>query len=278
MGRTDREEVAMARVLVGFDGSPTSATALAWAVPEARLRGDDLEVVTVVGTDPPELAVHAEDLRDRLGPQIVEATGGEPFEHHVAVGDSSDRLVASCAAGDLLVVGSRARGPVAERLLGSVSRACLHAAPCPVVVVREEPERTHGLVLVGIDGSVASRNALTVAAKEARLRAATLRVIHTVHQEHLGAEWIAPTMQDLLDWGHHLVDKEVAEAGVVDARAEVVHGHPNEVLTSRSRYADLLVVGSRGHNPLSRLLLGSTAEHCARHGHCATMVVRAPAE
>lgn len=60
------------------------------------------------------------------------------------------------------------------------------------------------------------------------------------------------------------------------AHPEVIHGYPADILTRRSTHADLLILGARGHNPLANLLLGSTADHCARHAHCPTMIVHAP--
>ena len=263
----------MNRVIAGYDGSPHSATALDWAAGQARLRHAGLHVLTVVGphTSPGDIA----DLRSRLGPDIDHITSGLQVEHHIKRDDTAAQLTRICGTADLLVIGSRGHGPLTERLLGSVSHACLHTAPCPVVIVRDAPVKTHGVVLVGVDGSTAARHALTVAADEARLRDATLHAIHTVHWDHLGAEWASPTVQELRGWGEHLLAKELAETGVA-AHHEVIHGNPVEVLTRLSGQADLLVLGSRGHSPLANLLLGSTADHCARHARCPTMIVRTP--
>ncbi len=260
------------RVIAGYDGSPRSTTALAWAAEEARLHHAMLQVVTVVDTRTPP--ADADDLRVRLRPDIDQAVDGLPAEHHIEHGHIAAHLVRACATTDLLVVGSQGRGPVAERLLGSVSHACLHTAACPVVVVRERPTRRRSIVLVGVDGSTTARHALTVAAEEARLRGATLHAVHAVHWDRLGTEWITPTVHDLLDWGKHLLDTELTVADVT-AHPEVIHGNPADVLVRRSGHADLLVLGSRGHTPLANLLLGSTADHCARQARCPTMIVRA---
>ncbi len=263
----------MDRVITGYDASPPAATALDWAVGQARRHDAELHVLTVVDSGTQSLAT--DDLledRARLRADIDRITDGYPVAHRVEHGDAAARLVEACGGADVLVVGSRGRGPFAERLLGSVSHACLHAAPCPVVVVREQPDQNHGVVLVGVDGSTAGRHALTVAADEARRRGATLQAVHVVHWEHLDAEWAAPSVRELLDCGEHLIAKELAETGV-SADAEVIHGYPTDILTRRSRGADLVVVGTRGHSPLATLLLGSTADYCARHAHCPTMIV-----
>jgi len=55
----------------------------------------------------------------------------------VREGDAAQILIAAAAGADLLVVGSRGHGGFTEALLGSVSQHCVHHAPCPVVIVRD---------------------------------------------------------------------------------------------------------------------------------------------
>jgi nucleotide-binding universal stress UspA family protein len=131
-----------------------------------------------------------------------------------------------------------------------------------------------GRVIVGVDGSVHSRAALFVAAEEARLRGATLQVLHAVYWDRIGTELITPTSEQLLEWGHKLVDAELA-ATAVYGEPTVVPGHPGEVLVRHSGDADLLVLGTRGRNPAASLLLGSVSEHCVRHARCPVLVTRA---
>lgn len=62
----------------------------------------------------------------------------EQVDTEVQVGDPAEGIIdlAKAEEYDLIVVGSRGLGPVREILLGSVSQKVLHAAPCPVLVVR----------------------------------------------------------------------------------------------------------------------------------------------
>jgi nucleotide-binding universal stress UspA family protein len=63
--------------------------------------------------------------------------------HPVGSGAVAQQIVdlASSAGAEVLIVGTRGRGPVAGLLLGSVALRLLHAAPCPILVV---PERRTG--------------------------------------------------------------------------------------------------------------------------------------
>lgn len=132
------------RVVVGVDGSEHAATALGWAVEEARLRGAALEVVhawqvpyaaefTFVGD--------AYDAAQRSAVALVDemlvAAGLDPDDVVRTVVQGSPVLALTDAGGgaDLVVVGSRGRGGFAGLLLGSVSHQVSRHAERPVVVV-----------------------------------------------------------------------------------------------------------------------------------------------
>ena len=263
----------MRRIVVGYDGSGCAEVALRWAVEEARRRHLAVEVVTVhddlpVGMPPrrqPEPSPDAE----RVAAEIANGLLHDVTREH---GTPSERLVAACTADDLLVLGSHGHGPLAGALMGSVSRACLHAAPCPVVVVREQAA-ADGPVVVGLDASPPSRRALAFAAEAARLRDVPLVAVHAVGWNPVGAELMTPTSDELAEWGEQLVAAELERAQVT-ARSVIDPGHASDALVRASEHAGLLVVGSRGRNPLVSLLLGSTGDHCAGKAGCPVVVVR----
>ncbi len=130
-------------------------------------------------------------------------------------------------------------------------------------------------IVVGVDGSEHSRNALKWAVGEAKYREAVLRPV-----------CIAPTGSDIdFDWtvGNSLkefqetVDEAVEAAQerepTVVVRGEVLVGPVAKSLIETSEVTDLLVVGARGVGALSQLLLGSVSRSCAREARCPVVIV-----
>ena len=148
------------RVVAGFDGSAAALAAVTWAAGEARLRSAELVASTVLDRHGSRHV--ADSVAAKTPPRsLEESAGGYPVTVRHGYGDAAAELVAACWDADLLVVGSRGHGPLKGLVLGSVSRACLAHAPCPVVVVRPQPEEAtpRGRVIVGVDGSDHSRQA-----------------------------------------------------------------------------------------------------------------------
>jgi nucleotide-binding universal stress UspA family protein len=133
-------------------------------------------------------------------------------------------------------------------------------------------------IVVGIDGSPASLEAMELAAQEATLRHSRLQVIMT---------WDWPLAYARSPMLHEMdpvqgAQKEFeAEVGrLKEAHPDLmittdfVHGHPVPTLTEASKGADLLVVGSRGHGGFAGMLLGSVSEQCSARAHCPVLIHR----
>ena len=60
----------------------------------------------------------------------------------------------------------------------------------------------------------------------------------------------------------------------VQIEAEILYGHPAQVLIDESRDRSLLVVGHRGHGGFTEMLTGSVSIHCVNHAACPVVVVR----
>lgn len=142
-------------------------------------------------------------------------------------------------------------------------------------------------VVVGVDRSEGALAALRFACEEARLRGATLKVVHawTLSPGVVGgAPYFAlgplPELEEgLAEEAHAVVDDLLArvadevEGLAVERRIEL--GPPASVLLREAEGADLLVVGSCGHGGFHDLLLGSVRRHCLHHAPCPVAIVHA---
>ncbi|MET9395316.1 universal stress protein [Streptomyces sp. NPDC006624] len=139
-----------------------------------------------------------------------------------------------------------------------------------------------GPVVVGVDGSSSSVDAVDVAAREARLRGVPLRIVHAFGRPPgqlppgeapwgASGKGLEPMVRGELARAE---ERAHALAPGIEITRSVVAGDAVEVLEVESRSASLAVVGSRGLTGFSGLLLGSTAVHLAAHGHCPLLVVR----
>ncbi|HZD66657.1 MAG TPA: universal stress protein [Acidimicrobiales bacterium] len=146
------------RVVVGVDGSPGSLAALGVAVREARYRRGVLEAVTAWRSPewyyaypsmvPPVPPFPEEDVaaeaKARLDQALEEVPPDLPVRSQVVRGHAAKALVDTARGADLLVVGSRGHGGFSGLLLGSVGQACVHHAPCPVLIVPAPEEAVEG--------------------------------------------------------------------------------------------------------------------------------------
>jgi nucleotide-binding universal stress UspA family protein len=139
-------------------------------------------------------------------------------------------------------------------------------------------------IVVGVDGSPSSLEALRWAAGEARLRGATLVALHAwtlppVSTANQGARLLASDFARIRDGARKLLELAVAEAvpdKEIDIARVVCEGPPAQALVASAEDADLLVVGSRGLGGFKGLLLGSVSREVAQHAPCPVVVVRTP--
>lgn len=137
-------------------------------------------------------------------------------------------------------------------------------------------------IVVGIDGSPASVQALRWAVDEARLRGAVVRVVHAwsfpFHDgeiAHLAGESAHDALKLAAERTVDAVLHEVAGSDGTAIEQIIVEAPPAQALIAAAHEADLLVVGSRGRGGFASLLLGSVSYQCALHAACPVVIVRA---
>ena len=283
-------------IVVGVDGSPSSDQALDWAADEAARRGLPLHVIhafphrdpmtrlgvgyTIDGLNDLAQGVHFSAISRVSGshPDLV-VTWAQPID------GPTPALVDASGTADTVVVGARGLSRARGLIMGSVSLQVAARAHCPVVVVHEQMSAPVGApVVVGVDGSAASTNAIAYAFEQARSRGVGLTVVHAWWMDFMeGASGTANWTVDWQAFAHVEQDLVTTSiAGWQDAYPDVavgrnsVRGLPVQALIRQSENACLVVVGTRGRGGFGGLLLGSVSQGVMHGARCPVVIVHDP--
>jgi nucleotide-binding universal stress UspA family protein len=139
------------------------------------------------------------------------------------------------------------------------------------------PDSGEGRIVVGVDGSRHSLDALGWAARFAAIFGARLDAVAAwEYPQSYGWAAIAPEwepgqdMTKVLDDAVQAVFGDQQPAGL---RLQVREGGAAKVLLGAGEGAVMLVVGSRGHGGFAGLLLGSVSANVAEHASCPVFIV-----
>lgn len=147
--------------------------------------------------------------------------------------------------------------------------------------------RKHSGIVIGVDGSSASRMAVQWAAREAAMRNVTLSLIHVIfaqswgpalfgkrpavapelnqQQQEVGQKWIADAIE--------VVEDSLEREARPRINSEVLLARPVPTLVDLSEQAQMIVVGCRVQGLLDRVLLGSVSTGLVHHAHCPVAVI-----
>ena len=141
---------------------------------------------------------------------------------------------------------------------------------------------SHPDIVVGVDGSPASAEALVWAADYAKLTEGTLHVLHAwspavgyLVTPPLPIDW-GPLRREAHAFPRKFARQVLGENPAVDVVPSTRRGTAAQVLVNASKYADLLVIGSLGLGGLKGMVLGSVGHHCAAHAQCPVVIVHHP--
>ena len=272
------------RIVVGFDGSDPSLTAVRWAASAATLRGRDLVLLYAllpptssgafgVGMPPSldlldQLEAAARQEVEDLARTIQGEFPGVDARGVVAIGAPSAVLLEAADTAELVVVGSRGRGGFTGLLLGSVGAQVAAHAACPVAVIRRGPNPEATSIVVGIDGSPAAEAALRFAFDAASHHGWSITAVHAwdVPAYDLLIVPNAPVpvpLSDVADDEVRLTAEALAgfrdEYPDVDVVEHLVRAPAVKALLDAAADAAMIVMGTHGHSPAIGALLGSVS-------------------
>ncbi|WP_454197348.1 universal stress protein [Nocardia sp. Marseille-Q1738] len=262
-------------VLVGVDGSLTALAAARWAAAYAANRRAPLHIVYAIGAPidfGPGIGVPQFDY-DRYrqeGRDALDAARESAVATSAPVGEldiTTDLVEAPpipvlrdrSKTARLLVIGTHGLGVFNRSILGSVGTALARHAVCPVTVVPEKADGFDGPVVVGVDGSRCSADAIGIAFDEAAHRGAELVAVHTwseffryISRAEMREEAEELLSQSLAGYGERYPEVRV--------RRVVVEDRPAKRLLDEGENAQLIVVGSHGRGGFAGMTLGSVSQ------------------
>lgn len=295
---TSTPAIPASSIVVATDGSDDARRAVRWAADQAALERRPLTVLmtahaevlpagglgtmsAVYAYDPEELLGHARTtvqegvgLAHALHPDL-EITGiaqlGAP--RHVLI-ELSHQV-------HMIVVGSRGRGRVRSRLLGSVSAAVSRDAACPVVVCRPAPEEGPAPVgiLVGADGTPESLPVIEFAFQQASLTGEPLTVVHAVWDALAAIQGPGPVAASETDLEEYRVLLAESVAGIapkfpdVSFELRLTRGMAEDCLHDTSGSWSAIVVGRHPVDSLARLVTSTVATTVIERSHTTVVVV-----
>lgn len=272
-------------ILVGTDFSPLSHGALHAAGDVARLfEAQRLHLVHVAGPadmygNPAQEVVYvpgaAQELERRATEQArtilaeldVPGAAGQ-VTREVRIGNAAGELKREAEAieADLLVVATHGRGALRRLVMGSVTSNLIRSVSCPVLVVGEERADLNRVetVLAAVDLSRAAPRVLSYAVSFAAAAEAKLELLSV--QESL----IPPTKEGL----RALVDT-VPRPKELELEINVLRGNVADKILEHAADidADLIVIGTSGHNFVERAILGSAATHVTARAKRPVLVI-----
>jgi nucleotide-binding universal stress UspA family protein len=286
-------------VVIGYDGGPGAADALALGIGWAGQLGSGALVVMVYPAPAPIgpgrvdaewVAAQRADAERQLDEARQRTAGSNVEFRAVASGsashglqDAADELEAS-----LLVLGSPRRAE-SHLLPASAGGRAIAGAPCPVAIPprgwRDRPVQTLDRIGVAFLPTPDGREALRVAASFARRVGAKLHVVTAVASEaevmsyRIGEDVEESYVSAAEEQFQQAIEDAIAElAADVEASGEVLIGqNPVQTLAGLDDAAfDALFMGSRGYGPIRRVLLGGVSARLMRQLELPAVVVPRP--
>lgn len=272
------------KILLSTDGSEDADLATRAAVEIANGAGAELHLIHAWYPVPStrfgpfirsEMEREARRLVQEQG-ERVEALGGTVAGTHLKEGPLVEEILETCAevGADLIVMGTRGRGPIARLLLGSVAEGVVYGASSPVLVVRGgdaawPPRR----VICGDDSSEGARRAAELAIGIGGLFDTSNLIMRVYPRlpvaDEEGRQMDSRRVDDELDREKQALEERAAQLGAEDGRPKVciAVGEPAKAIMQEAGDEPeqcLISVGKRGRSAIGRIRLGSVSTKILR--------------
>ena len=187
---------------------------------------------------------------------------------------------------DMILMATHGQRGLKRFFLGSVAEEVVRNARCPVLTMREFPEHHTvadgiGNILVPIDFSEQSIDALVYAREMAGLFDSALHLVHVVEKKNMpefyfSARPAGEALHAIEESSREALKELLNKVRLADARMTVSSGAVVERISelAAESNADMIVMATHGLTGLKRQLLGSVAEATVREAPCPVLTVR----
>jgi len=292
--------LAFRKILVAFDGSPSSVAAcdltaiLAKAFKSNVTIGHVLPPITALSAaQKKEYEISLENKANILTMKMASRLENEGIEAKPKILRSKESIwqslvdLSKMEKSDLIVAGTRGLGAFRRMVLGSVSTNLVNHAPCSVLVVRKRVYRIETefrKILVATDGSKSANKAVETAASLAKNLGADLKIAYIVYTPPYtyagGGYAVSEVYKNLREDGEKIVSEaaKLANENGVHPVTQVIDNQHSPVQAivnlAEEEKSDLIVMGTRGLGGVKKVFLGSVANGVVHYAKCSVLVTR----
>ncbi|HBN50491.1 universal stress protein [Thalassospira xiamenensis] len=281
----------MKRILVATDFSERSDRAVRRATLLAKTSGASLSLVHVIDDDQPRRILRAEQQAAEavLAEQTrsLREIDGLECASRIVLGDPFEGITAAVREddADLLVIGPHRRQVLRDVFVGTTAERTIRASDRPVLMANGIPAGPHRHILVAVDLSGCSGDAVRAVQNLGLEAKAAVSVVHIFDAPAAGLMVRASSTEDEIQ--DYLADEEERASGELAAFLQdldlkpmqrfLKHNESSIAYTicaaAREVSADLIVVGTHGRTGIVKTLLGSVAAETLRSSDRDVMAV-----
>jgi nucleotide-binding universal stress UspA family protein len=294
-----RTSTGLQRFVAATDFSQHAVWAAHRAALLAAQHGARLELLHVVAEGPLKavrellrvkrkgVAKLLEDVREALAEAAaaLAKTTGASVSTRVEIGEVLDVITRECNSADLLVLGARGTRPLRDAILGTTAERLLGRCSRPMLIVKRRAARPYERVIVGLDFSPASQDALRSALRLGPQ--AAVIAVHAYDVPFEGKLRFAGVEQATIDgYRYRAAEKAITKIRALGERMagergrvghKVGHGYaPHLILKQeQARRADLIALGKEKRPALQEFFLGRVTRHVLADSKSDVLVVPA---
>lgn len=284
----------MTRYLVAIDGSKYSEMALKTAIDLAEKTKASITLLSVIDIDQYLGSTSLQDFTLKSNRDITEKMLAEVIEKYqnqnvkleklVTTGSVANEIIAESRNDyDLVIVGSRGLGKVKRTFLGSVSNKVVNQAANSTLVVKNYHKDGFSKILVPLDGSRNSKRALYKATKIAENFSSELLIISVVKEIEDSIFTFDKEREKILQEENIKKSKKILadalesiDSSKFKVSTELIIGSVGESIIEKAEEDEynLIVMGSRGQNSISRAFMGSVSNEVMHSTRKSVLIVK----